>query len=109
MEINNLEINILYFMCNPLNGHFQDGTINPAGIYEEFSDLPNRSVTAVIESMETDGLITVDRSRFRLSITENGINRLQSSIACQIYRFESCECGRPIGWQRSGRYTGPNQ
>jgi hypothetical protein len=108
MEINNLEINILYFICNPLNGQLQDGTINLAGVYEEFSDLPNRSVTAVIASMETDGLITVDRSRFRLSITENGINRLQSSIACHIYQFDSCGCGRPIGWQRKGHYTGHN-
>ncbi|WP_372678731.1 hypothetical protein [Desulfosarcina sp.] len=109
MEINNLEINILYFICNPLNGHLHDGTINPAGIYEEFSDLPNRSVTAVIESMETDGLITVDRLRSQLSITENGINRLQSTIACHIYQFESCGCSRLIGWQRPGQYTGPTQ
>jgi hypothetical protein len=106
MEINNLEINILYFICNPLNGQLQERTINPAGIYDEFSDLPNRSVTAVIESMETDGLITVDGSRSRLSITENGINRLQSSIACHIFQFESCECGSLIGRQLPGQYTG---
>ncbi|WP_319405896.1 hypothetical protein [uncultured Desulfosarcina sp.] len=28
MERHNLEINILYFMCNPLNGQLQDGTVN---------------------------------------------------------------------------------
>ena len=108
MEVYNLEINILYFICNPLSGQLQDGTINPAGIYDEFSDLPNRSITAVIASMETDGLITVDRSRSRLSITENGINRLQSSLACRIHQFDSCGCGSRIGWQRPGQYAGRN-
>ena len=78
MKINNLEVNILYFICNPLNGELQDGTINQRGLLEEFSDLPERSVTAAIDSMESDGLIRIDRSRSRLSITENGISRLQS-------------------------------
>ncbi len=106
MEINNLEINILYFMCNPLNGQLQDGTINREGLLEEFSDLPEGSVTSAIDSMITDGLITVERSW--ISITENGINRLQSSIACHVYKFDSCWCGRSIGRQPSGRYTGLN-
>ncbi len=86
MKFNNLEINILYFMCNPLNGQLQDGTIRQDGIFEEFSDIPTRSITSAIDSMETDGLITIDRSR--LSITESGIKRLQSSIACHIYKSE---------------------
>lgn len=108
MEINNLEVNILYFICNPLNGELQDGTINQRGLLEEFSDLPERSVTAAIDSMESDGLIRIDRSRSRLSITENGINRLQSSIACHIHEFDSCGCGSPIGWLQPGQYTGRN-
>ena len=86
MKFNNLEINILYFMCNPLNGQLQDGTIRQDGIFEEFSDIPTRSITSAIDSMETDGLITIDRSR--LSITESGIKRLQSSIVCHIYKSE---------------------
>jgi len=106
MKINNLEINILYLMCNPLSGELQDGTINQSGLLEEFSDLPSRSVTAVIESMKADGLITIDRPRSRLSITENGINRLQSSIACHIHQFDSCGCGSLIEWQRPGQYPG---
>jgi hypothetical protein len=106
MQINNLEINILYYMCNPLNGELQDGTTNQTGLLEEFSDLPERSVTAVIDSMQTDGLITIAGSR--ISITENGIHRLKSSIACHIYKFDSCECGGTIGRPSMGRYTGLN-
>jgi len=106
MKFNNLEINILYFMCNPLNGQLQDGTIRQAGIFEEFSDIPKRSVASAIDSMETEGLIAIARSR--ISITENGIHRLKSSIACHIYRFDSCECGGAIGLPSPGRYTGLN-
>jgi hypothetical protein len=104
MEINNLEINILYFMCNPLNGQLQDGTIRREGILEEFSDIPERIITSAIDSMRTDGLITIERSW--ISITERGLNRLQSSIACHVHKFDSCWCGRSIGHQPSGRYTG---
>ena len=86
MKFNNLKINILYFMCNPLNGQLQDGTIRQDGIFEEFSDIPTRSIIAAIDSMETDGLITIDRSR--ISITESGINRLQSSSVCHICKSD---------------------
>ncbi|MCB2146250.1 MAG: hypothetical protein KQI81_07220 [Deltaproteobacteria bacterium] len=103
MEINNLEINILYFMCNPLNGQLRDGTIDREGLLEEFSDLPERSVISAIDSMITDGLISIERSW--ISITEKGINRLQSSIACHVFKFDSCGCGRSFGRQSSGRYT----
>jgi predicted methyltransferase len=90
-------------MCNPLNGQLQDGTIRQDGIFEEFSDIPTRSITSAIVSMETDGLITIDRSR--VSITESGINRLQSSIACHVDKFDSCGCGLAIGRQSPGQYT----
>lgn len=106
MKFNNLEINILYFMCNPLNGQLRDGTIRQAVIFEEFSDIPKRSVASAIDSMETGGLITIARSR--ISITENGIHRLKSSIACHIYKFDSCECSGAIGRPSPGRYTGIN-
>lgn len=80
MEINNLEINILYYMCNPLKGQLQDGTINSEDVFEEFSDIPTGSVISAIDSMINDGLITTGRSRSRLSITDNGLNRLQGRV-----------------------------
>jgi len=108
MNFNNLLVNILYFMCNPLNGQLQDGMINQEGIFEEFSDLPESSVASAIDSMLTDELIMIDPSRSRISITENGISRLQSTIACHIHKFDSCECGSLLGRQLPGRYTGLN-
>ena len=106
MKINNLELNILYFICNPLNGELQDGTVDQSGIYEEFSDIPESNLSAAIDSMETDGLISTDRPGSRISITENGLNRLQASIACHIFKFDSCSCGGAIGRQTQGLFTG---
>jgi hypothetical protein len=88
MEINNLEVNILYFMCNPLNGQVQDGAIDSKAIFEEFSDIPDGHVIAAFDSMGRENLIVIDRTHSRLSITQSGINRLQSSIACRIHHFE---------------------
>ena len=106
MEINNLKINILYFMCNPLNGQVQDAAIDSKDIFEEFSDIPDGHVTAAIDAMAEEQLILVDRSRSRLSITASGINRLQSSIACRTHQFDRCRCDAAVGEQAAGRYTG---
>lgn len=108
MEIKNLKINILYLMCNPLNGQVQVGAIDSKDLFEEFSDIPDGHVIAAIDSMDKERLITVDRSRTRLSITESGINRLQSSIACRIHKFERCQCGSLIGRQSTGQLAGRN-
>jgi hypothetical protein len=56
--------------------------------------------------METDGLISTDRPGSRISITENGLTRLQASIVCHTFTFDSCNCGGAIGRQMQGRYTG---
>jgi len=92
MEIANLEINILYFMCDPRSGPAQGGPVDARDIFDEFSDIPESTIESVIDSMAGDGLIAVDRARSRLSITSNGINRLQSSLACRIHRFDRCRC-----------------
>ena len=106
MEINNLEINILYFMCNPINGQIQDGAIDSKDVFEEFSDIPDGHVIAAIDAMAKERLILIDRSHSRLSITQSGINRLQSSIACRIHQFDRCQCGGSIGRQTPGQSTG---
>lgn len=92
MQIANLEINILYFMCDPHSGQPQEGTIARGDIFDEFSDIPESTIESVIDSMVADGLIIVDRVRASVSITQNGINRLQSSLACRIHRFDRCRC-----------------
>ncbi|MFO7714061.1 hypothetical protein [Desulfosarcina sp.] len=97
MEINNLEINILYFMCNPINGQAEDGTIDSRDVFEQFSDIPAGSIMSAINSMVKNRLITTDPSRSRLWITAEGINRLQSSIACRIHQFDSCRCEHATG------------
>jgi len=48
----------------------------------------------VLNTMENEGSITINPSRSYLSITEKGINRLQSSTACRIYDFDHCQCGQ---------------
>lgn len=94
MEIQNLEINILYCMCDPLNGRHQDGACDTKDMIEEFSDIPAGVVIREIQSMAKKGLIAFDRSRPRMAITVSGISRLQSSIACRINRLDRCRCSR---------------
>ena len=96
MQIANLEINILYFMCNPLNGQAGDGTIDRTLIFEEFSDIPSGAVGSAIHALATEGLVTTHRNGSLLAITDSGINRLQSSIACRIHRFDRCRCEKPL-------------
>jgi hypothetical protein len=108
MEINNLAINILYFMCKPLKGQSRNGTISSRDVFKEFSDIPDSNVMSAINSMANDRLITIDRKRAQLSITASGISRLQSSIACRIHKFDSCRCDRSIGGQSADKFTGGN-
>lgn len=96
MEIMNLEINILYFLCSPTAGRetsHRTGTITAKQLFEGFADIPAGSIREALHSMETDGLVTMDSTGTLLSVTENGILRLQSSLACQTHRFDSCRCG----------------
>jgi hypothetical protein len=94
MEITNLEINILYFICDPDNNRARSGRIDSKDIFEEFSDLPEGSIVYVMEAMARDRLITMDAARTAVEITLNGVNRLKSSLACRIHHFDRCGCGR---------------
>lgn len=98
MEIMNLEVNILYFLCSPVDGAREPvpvDTVPASHLFDAFADIPAGSIEAVLRSMAADRLITMDPGRARIGITANGIQRLQASIACRIHRFENCRCGAP--------------
>ena len=94
MKIHNLEINILYCLCDPLSGLGNDRSSAVADIVDAFSDIPVGQLMSTIRAMVGDGLITIDRYGNRLTITDGGINQLQSTIACRVHRFDRCRCGR---------------
>jgi hypothetical protein len=94
MEITNLEINILYFICDPDSGRGRLGRIDRNDIFDEFSDIPDGIVETVIDKMAGDHLITTDAAHSTIEVTPNGVNRLQSSLACRIHHFDRCGCGR---------------
>jgi hypothetical protein len=94
MKIHNLEINILYCLCDPIHGGHEDQSKAVADIVDTFSDIPVEQLMSTIRNMTGDGLITIDRYGNRLTITDAGINQLQSTIACRIHRFDRCRCGR---------------
>jgi DNA-binding PadR family transcriptional regulator len=96
MEITNLEINILYFICHPQKGRARNGSVDRRDIFEAFSDIPEGSIKPVIDAMASDRLITVDTARSTVEITPTGVNRLQLALACRIHHFGRCGCGRPI-------------
>jgi hypothetical protein len=95
MEITNLEINILYFMCDPHNGLPPTERIDSKAIFNEFSDIPEGSIESAIDTMANDRLITIDPTGATVAITKNGIDRLESSLVCRIHHFDRCRCGRP--------------
>ena len=95
MEIMNLEINILYFLCSPDTGQgasSRNGAITTDQLFAGFADIPAESLRQALRSMQADGLITMDRTGKRLAVTASGMHRLQSSVACQTYRFDGCRC-----------------
>ena len=94
MKIHNLEINILYCLCDPLHGVHEDLSSAVADIVDALSDIPVGQLMSTIRAMAGDGLITIDRYGNRLAITDGGINQLQSTIACRVHRFDRCRCGR---------------
>ena len=96
MEIINLEINILYFLCSPETGEgasHQTGTMTTRRLFEGFADIPAESIRQALRSMQANGLIRMDAAETTVSVSENGMHRLQASIACRTYSFDSCRCG----------------
>ncbi|MGD8700820.1 MAG: hypothetical protein PVG51_00350 [Desulfosarcina sp.] len=97
MNIRNLDINILFYLCDRLqqNGDHRQTAIDT--IFEEFSDIPESEIISAIRSMTNDRLIAIDKPRSRLSVTEKGVDRLRSSVACRINPSELCACIKPSG------------
>ena len=89
MQIRNLEVNILYFLCNPLSGREEDGTALDQDLMDEFSDIPEDEIRFAIDAMVADELIRQNPSESNLTITAKGIKRLQSSVA---YRMHNLNC-----------------
>lgn len=89
MHIQNLEINILFFMCHPP----LDGNVVSRDLFDEFTDIPQGEMLSAIDAMAGDGLVTSDASRSHLSITAKGRHRLEQSLVCRIHQFDPCRCG----------------
>lgn len=94
MQIQNLEINILFFLCDSRIERVAVGTAKLMDLLNELSDIPEGEIMSAISTMVDQDLITVDGSRSKLSITQSGIDRLRSSVACQIHHFDHCKCGQ---------------
>lgn len=95
MKVKNLDINILYYICDRLQKSKDDQEIAIDTIFEEFSDIPKSELNSAIRLMIDDRLIAIDKAQSRLSMTELGSKRLRSSLACRIGQFELCDCSNP--------------
>jgi hypothetical protein len=93
MPIQNLEINILFTMCDPRIKRVETGTVQSRELFDEFSDIPEKEILFAIDAMVNKGLITRDTPRSQLSVTPSGINRLKSHTACRVHHFDQCDCG----------------
>jgi ABC-type nickel/cobalt efflux system permease component RcnA len=104
MPIHNLEINILFIMCDPRIDRVETGTVQSRELFIEFSDIPEEEIQSAIDAMVKQGLIMSDTPRSQLSVTPLGINRLKSHTACRVHHFDQCGCGQ--AHRRSQRSAG---
>jgi hypothetical protein len=51
MQIQNLEVNILYYLCNPLSGREEDGTAMDKDLVEKYSDIPEEAIQSAFDTM----------------------------------------------------------
>ncbi len=93
MEIVNLEVNILYFLCSPIDGSKTPGVVDRKAVIREFSDIPERNIASAVAAMVGAGLVTVDPEGSPIRVTDRGIEHLQASIACRVHQFTPCRCG----------------
>ncbi|GAB6905043.1 hypothetical protein DESC_700150 [Desulfosarcina cetonica] len=95
MEIMNLEISILYFLCQTDLHRDPAGT----GLYESvvhaFADIPQDDIRTIIDGMVANRLISLNSSGTRLTVTAEGVLHLQASLPCRIHAFDGCRCGLP--------------
>jgi hypothetical protein len=95
LDIKNLNINILHYICDHLQRNEDDHQIAIDLLGNEFSDIPKSELELAVDSLAEDQMINTDEARLRLSITRKGISHLRSSVACQTRQFAFCACGEP--------------
>jgi hypothetical protein len=88
MQIQNLEINILYYLCNPLSGREEDGTAMDKDLVEKFSDIPEEAIQSAIDTMIADDLIRRNPPKSHLTITAKGLKQLRTSVAYHVHNFD---------------------
>lgn len=94
MQFTNLDINILYFLCNPVYVKEDNKSVRYADIVDAFSDIPEDQIRSTVRSMINDKLLRADPMHTRITVTPSGVDRLRGSIACKINQFSRCQCNR---------------
>ena len=72
MEFKNLDHNILYRLDEERRSANLQKTVHPEVIYKAFADIPERNITEILWSLENRGLIGLDPSARKLSLTATG-------------------------------------
>jgi hypothetical protein len=98
MEIKNLEINILYHLCEHLEHGRSGHSVPRQMIVELFSDIPENQLDSAINTLAVKRLLQPHEHGARLSITREGIDYLQSTAICQISQPDECNCGTSHQW-----------
>ena len=70
MEFKNLGINLLYLLSD---GWAKSGSLGPYQtrlIYEEFSDIPNETISTELESLQSKGFVAMTPERDKIYLTD---------------------------------------
>lgn len=89
MEFWNLEINIVYHMCEELTRKNRCGPLEIDVIYRTFSDIPKDKINSNIRLLVDKGWIREDKDRSRLFLTDHGRSEVRSFIPANL--LSTCE------------------
>lgn len=84
MEFRNLDINIVYQMCEELTRKNRCGPLETDFIYRAFSDIPKKKIDSNIRSLVHRGWIQEDKDGLRLFLTDQGRSEIRAFIPAKL-------------------------
>jgi hypothetical protein len=92
MKLKNLDMNILYYVCEKLTRRDRCGGFDTGLIYEKFSDIPDEEIEKNIQALVDRGWLRNDTKGSCVHLTKMGRSEIRSFIPDQLLRT----CQKPI-------------
>ena len=77
MKINNIERNIMYLLGKKWIESKTPGPFGTDWIFDKFSDIPDKNMTAALRSIEKAGYVELRSNYRRISLTRKGLSKIK--------------------------------